>query len=180
MARRSRSIYSILCAILCAKSCWVRAEAKRKRRKPNAGVQLSYYGGGPERHLRRSTQRSGLGRAFDALYSFGDSYIDSGNLYSLTRLPPSPPYNRRNSNGPTAVEYLAQDLGIPFTYSRSPDRAGKSLNYAIAGAETGTFNNVLGSGFGQQNQVQTFLTDVGSGAVTFRPASTLFILEAGR
>ena len=49
---------------------------------------------------------------YQALYTFGDSYIDSGNYFSLTGLPPSPPYARRLSNGPTAIEYLAQDLGI--------------------------------------------------------------------
>src|SRR4051794_23200524 len=118
---------------------------------------------------------------YQALYTFGDSYADSGNYYALTGLPPSPPYAQRLSNGPTAVEYLAQDLGIPFTYSNDPNRDSKSLNFAVAGAETGTYNDAPGlpGTPGQQQQVASFITQARNAAITFNPASTLFILEAG-
>ena len=118
---------------------------------------------------------------YQALYTFGDSYIDSGNYFSLTGLPPSPPYARRLSNGPTAIEYLAQDLGIPFTYSNDPNRGNKSLNFAIAGAETGTYNDATGlNGVGgQQTQVASFVGQAQNRSITFSPAATLFILEAG-
>ena len=114
---------------------------------------------------------------YKSLYVFGDSYSDSGNLYALTggALPPSPPYARRFSNGPTAVEYLAANLGIPFTYSLDPARGSKSLNYAIAGAQTGTGP----SGIGLLNQVSAFAFDVAVHSVSFKPANTLFVIEGG-
>ena len=119
---------------------------------------------------------------YQALYTFGDSYIDSGNYFSLTGRPPSPPYARRFSNGPTAIEYLAGDLGIPFTYSNDPNRGNKSLQLrGIAGAETGTYNDATGlNGVGgQQTQVASFVGQAQNRSITFNPAATLFILEAG-
>jgi cholinesterase len=51
----------------------------------------------------------------------GDSLSDNGNLYYFTSTflhfpwPPDPPYwQGRASNGPVAVEYFAQSLGIPL------------------------------------------------------------------
>jgi phospholipase/lecithinase/hemolysin len=49
--------------------------------------------------------------------------------------PPSPPYAQRLSNGPTAVEVLAADLGLPL----APSLAG-GRDYAFGGADTGTGN----------------------------------------
>jgi len=55
-----------------------------------------------------------------ALYSsvvvYGDSLSDNGNLYAATggTIPGVPYYNGRRSNGPVAVEYLAQRLGAPL------------------------------------------------------------------
>ena len=46
------------------------------------------------------------------LYVFGDSYSDSGAGYV-------------DGNGPTAVVYLAQRLGIPFTYYGDPGSVEK-------------------------------------------------------
>jgi len=43
----------------------------------------------------------------EALYTFGDSYTDSGAGYL-------------DVNGPTAVLYLARRLKIPFAYAGSP------------------------------------------------------------
>jgi cholinesterase len=86
---------------------------------------------------------------YTMLYVFGDSYSDSGSGYLDT-------------NGPTAVVYLAQRLGIPFTYYGDPNSTGKGLNFAISGAQTGT-----GSGrryptgemlsLGMKNQVDNFV-----------------------
>ena len=61
---------------------------------------------------------------YTMLYVFGDSYSDSGAGYVDT-------------NGPTAVVYLAQRLGIPFTYNGDEDSAGKGLNFAVSGASSG-------------------------------------------
>lgn len=63
-------------------------------------------------------------RTFEALYAFGDSYTDSGAGYV-------------DGNGPTAVVYLAASLNIPFTYAGDANFVGKSLNFAVSGAETG-------------------------------------------
>src|SRR5437879_10322860 len=50
---------------------------------------------------------------------FGDSLADSGNVFVLSGglFPPSPPYAQRLSNGPTAVDVLAANLGLPLTPS---------------------------------------------------------------
>ena len=68
-----------------------------------------------------------------ALYVIGDSLSDQGNAYLLTggTFPPAP-YAQRASNGPVAVERLAQALGVPL----APSAAG-GTNYAVLGATTG-------------------------------------------
>jgi len=71
---------------------------------------------------------------FDAFYIFGDSLVDNGNLFGVTRnlVPPSPPYfNGRFSNGPVWVEILGPKLGIS---------ADSTNNFAFGGATSGTFN----------------------------------------
>ena len=73
---------------------------------------------------------------YTSLTVFGDSLSDGGNDYIFTgnQFPP-PPYAQRFSNGPTAVERLASNLGLPL----QPSLAGGS-NYAFGGAETGLDN----------------------------------------
>jgi phospholipase/lecithinase/hemolysin len=44
----------------------------------------------------------------------GDSLSDNGNLYAAVTHPPAPYWNGRASNGPVAVEYLAESLGVPL------------------------------------------------------------------
>ena len=80
------------------------------------------------------------GSTYDHLYAFGDSYSDNGAGEALTtRLAaqkvkeaqalPGPLYWKgRWSNGPTAVEGLAQALNIPLT------------DYAVGGAKSGHGN----------------------------------------
>lgn len=64
--------------------------------------------------------------SFSDLISIGDSLSDGGNVYQATgNLFPPLPYAQRFSNGPVAVEYLAQLLGLPM------------LNLAFGGATTG-------------------------------------------
>jgi phospholipase/lecithinase/hemolysin len=60
---------------------------------------------------------------FSKVYVFGDSLVDTGNVYIATSadpndpfptFPPSPPYyNGRHSNGPLWVEVMAAELGLP-------------------------------------------------------------------
>ena len=120
---------------------------------------------------------------YTSLFVFGASESDSGNIYALTNgtTPASPPYAQRYSNGPVAVEYLAQQLGIPLTYSQNPLAGNQSLNFAIGGSLTDTRNNVvaLGNGYGIQNQVNDFQARVASGRLTFDPATTLFLIIGG-
>jgi phospholipase/lecithinase/hemolysin len=120
-----------------------------------------------------------------SVVAFGDSLSDSGNAALLTGafFPPSPPYAFRFSNGPTAVEILAQQLGL----SAAPSVAG-GTNHAVGGATTGmlNFNFEIDSPPGLQNfpalatsgmlaQVATFL----SGVPPFEPATTLFWVWGG-
>jgi thermolabile hemolysin len=70
---------------------------------------------------------------FDAIYVFGDSFSDDGNVFKYTGgfTPPSPPYFQgRFSNGPVWVEYLANKLGTTST------------NFAYGGSSTGFGNAV--------------------------------------
>ncbi len=65
--------------------------------------------------------------------AFGDSLADNGNLYALIHYPPSPPYYQgRGSNGPVAVEYLADHLRAPL------------MDFAVYGATSGAGNLIDG------------------------------------
>ena len=68
------------------------------------------------------------------IVAFGDSLIDTGNLFAATGQPPAPYFDGRFSNGPVWVEYLAGRLGIA---PPTPSLTG-GTDYAWAGAETGT------------------------------------------
>ena len=70
--------------------------------------------------------------AFDAIYVFGDSYCDVGNVFLATggTQPLSPPYYfGRFSNGPIWVEHVASAMGLPMHASL----AG-GTDYAFGGA----------------------------------------------
>lgn len=109
---------------------------------------------------------------YSMLYVFGDSYSDSGAGYV-------------DGNGPTAVVYLAQRLGIPFTYNGDPNSAGKGLNFAVSAASTGEgAGRPLPTGgklaFGMKNQIETFTQYVKSGTIPkIDPANTMFFFAGG-
>ena len=109
---------------------------------------------------------------YTQLYVFGDSYSDSGSGYV-------------DGNGPTAVAYLAQRLGIPFTYYGDPGSKGKGLNFAVSGAGTGAgagrrFPTGEMLSFGMKNQVDNFVTFSKSGDIPkFDPEQTLFYFAGG-
>ncbi|HEY7576543.1 MAG TPA: SGNH/GDSL hydrolase family protein [Acetobacteraceae bacterium] len=76
------------------------------------------------------------GARYPAIYAFGDSSTDTGNvsLATLGMIPVSPPYADRSfSNGPVWVQDLAHDLGIP---ALNPSLAG-GTDFAYGAAETG-------------------------------------------
>jgi phospholipase/lecithinase/hemolysin len=105
------------------------------------------------------------------LYVFGDSYSDSGSGYVDT-------------NGPTAVVYLAQRLGIPFTYYGDPSSTGKGLNFAVSAASSGEgsgnrFPTGPFLGFGMKNQVANFVEFSKSGMIPKIDADTTMFFFAG-
>ena len=70
--------------------------------------------------------------AFDAIYVFGDSYCDVGNIFTATKgaVPAAPYYNGRFSNGPIWIDHLAGTYGLKIT----PSLTG-GTDYAFGGAE---------------------------------------------
>jgi len=90
---------------------------------------------------------------FSAIFVFGDSLSDTGNLASLpgfgflTR----PPFDRGYSNGPRAVEVLAKNLGLMVAPSLQ-----SGTNFAFAGARA---RNVPDSIPDLEEQVTAFLLD---------------------
>jgi outer membrane lipase/esterase len=71
--------------------------------------------------------------AYSALYVFGDSLSDTGNINVVTGGVPLPPYaTGRFSNGPVWVETFASNLGLTAVNSLSG-----GTNYAFGGAPTG-------------------------------------------
>ena len=70
--------------------------------------------------------------SFDAIYVFGDSYSDVGNIFLATggAKPAAPYYNGRFSNGPIWVDHLAGAYGLTV----APSLAG-GTDYAFGGAE---------------------------------------------
>jgi phospholipase/lecithinase/hemolysin len=106
----------------------------------------------------------------DRMYVFGDSYSDIGEGYL-------------DGNGPTAVAYLAERLGFKLWPSNTADVKGKSLDYAVSGAQSGSgagrrLQAAL-LGYGMQNQVADFTAKVNSKEIGFDPATTLFVLAGG-
>jgi phospholipase/lecithinase/hemolysin len=75
------------------------------------------------------------GAQFSAIYAFGDSSTDAGNVSLATTglLPVSPPYGRVFSDGPVWIQDVAQILGYPAI---QPSLAG-GTDFAYGGAHTG-------------------------------------------
>jgi phospholipase/lecithinase/hemolysin len=68
---------------------------------------------------------------YDAIYVFGDSYCDVGNIFIATggAEPAAPYYNGRFSNGPIWIEHVAGGMHLPML----PALAG-GTDYAFGGA----------------------------------------------
>jgi phospholipase/lecithinase/hemolysin len=104
------------------------------------------------------------------MYVFGDSYSDIGEGY-------------RDGNGPTSVAYLAQHLGFTLYPDNAPDTRGRSLDFAISGAQTGSGNgHRIGKALlsvGMRNQVNDFAARVRAHKIAFNPKTTLFFFAGG-
>ncbi|MGK7902290.1 MAG: DUF6851 domain-containing protein [Hormoscilla sp.] len=112
------------------------------------------------------------------LFVFGDSLSDTGNLFNLTStignpIPPSPPYfEGRLSNGPVAVEIMADQLDLSFNLDS---------NFAWGGAKTGRDNTLddpdLGLEFpGLLDQIDTFAEAIDSVGAD---SEALYVVWAG-
>ena len=89
---------------------------------------------------------------FSQIVAFGDSLIDTGNVFAATGTPPSPYFDGRYSNGPIWVEYLGGRLGIA---APTPSLSG-GTDYAWGGAESGLGLSASGT-LNINSQVATFL-----------------------
>ena len=111
---------------------------------------------------------------YKALYAFGDSYSDIGARYL-------------DGNGPTAVAYLAEFLGLQLTYPQDPAAQGKSLDFAASGAISGRepgYPGYIINGRhwccqGMSDQVEEFARKVQDGSISFDPKTTLFFVAGG-
>src|ERR1700753_1407706 len=104
----------------------------------------------------------------DHMVIFGDSLSDNGNLYTITHLPVPPTYDLgRSTDGPTTYpastisglweEQLAPSLALAVP---QPDLVNTAnLNFAFAGAETGTLANSATGPYGMAAQVQQYLDE---------------------
>lgn len=108
---------------------------------------------------------------FSRLYVFGDSLSDTGNLASVIGDFPSPPYYmNRVSNGPVAVEVLAQKLDLAADPSLHLIGVATGTNYAVAGA------NAYGDeAIDLNTQLIAFLANHGYMA----PADALYVIMIG-
>jgi phospholipase/lecithinase/hemolysin/endonuclease/exonuclease/phosphatase family metal-dependent hydrolase len=110
--------------------------------------------------------------SYSALYSFGDSLSDTGNVLAATGgVQPAAPYSAgRYSNGPVWVEDLADGLGLgPMI----PSLLGGN-NYAAGGAQTGTTQVHTANGSDLPAQIAQF-----GAAHAVAPAGALYTLAIG-
>jgi len=114
---------------------------------------------------------------YDAIYVFGDSYCDVGNIFAVTSAtgqptPPSPPYfHGRFSNGPIWVEHIASSLGLPMMASQLG-----GTDYAVGGAEvTAPVVTAGGTIPSVPQQVLLYLSQHGGKA----DPKALYILQGG-
>lgn len=92
---------------------------------------------------------SASAQTYNRLVVFGDSLSDNGNLFLISggTQPPSPPYARRFSNGPTFVELLG------FNAANFNGSVTGSINYAFGGSRT---DASAGVPFGMLNQLSRY------------------------
>lgn len=103
---------------------------------------------------------------YSSVIAFGDSLSDTGNLAALAGEPSPPYFNGRFSNGPVAVERLADNLGVPL------------VSLAIGGATTGYLNGSVPPPLEQTGllaQVDSFVAALAAPA----DSTALYVVWAG-
>jgi phospholipase/lecithinase/hemolysin len=108
---------------------------------------------------------------YDTLFVFGDSYSDMGARFL-------------DSDGMTAVAYMAQRMGIAMTYPEDTSAKAPSLNFAASGAISGKEPGSIVRGHlwccqGMLDQVEEFVRRLRNGSVSFDPKTTLFFIAGG-
>jgi phospholipase/lecithinase/hemolysin len=132
----------------------------------------------------------------------GDSLSDNGNLYRWISYPPAPYWQGRASNGPVAVEYLAQSLGVPlknFAYYAATTGVGNVLDggtvdtlgalslpgittafqSALSGGQFPVDPNALYFIWGGGNDLAWFVTSPATAAVAIEKAVTNLVTIVG-
>lgn len=109
---------------------------------------------------------------YNGVVVYGDSLSDNGNLFNTIGYPPPPYYQGRFSNGPVAVEYLAQNLGVPLT-----DFAWGGATTGIGNIADGGDQNHLGL-LGLPGMTTAFAATVGS-ITPQQAAGSLFMVWGG-
>lgn len=96
---------------------------------------------------------------FTGLNVFGDSLVETGNLFNVTGLPPNPPYfNGRFSNDKIWVDILAEKFELNPVLSSQLETTipTQGINFGFSSATTG-FNNTASNLFpGLQQQINDF------------------------
>ena len=111
--------------------------------------------------------------AYDALYVFGDSYCDVGNIFTATggAEPAAPYYDGRFSNGPIWLDHVAGFLNVPFAASLLG-----GTDYAFGGAWVTEPQPIPGGTIPSvPQQVEIYLAQHGGKA----DPNALYILEGG-
>ena len=113
-------------------------------------------------------------QTYDAIYVFGDSYCDVGNIFIATggAEPAAPYYNGRFSNGPIWIEHVAGGLGLAM----APALAG-GTDYAFGGAFATAPQTIPGGGTipSVPQQVALYLSQHGGKA----DPKALYVIEGG-
>jgi phospholipase/lecithinase/hemolysin len=109
--------------------------------------------------------------SYDALYVFGDSYCDVGNLFAVSGYPPAPYYMGRFSDGPIWLDHVAGFLHVPLSPS-----VLHGTDYAFGGAWA-TVDQPLGASKipSVPTQVGQYLLQHGGKA----DPNALYIIEGG-
>ena len=115
---------------------------------------------------------------YSAMYVFGDSLSDTGNLAAYLQSTgeldpfeqlPFPYYQNRISNGPVAVDFVAEELEL----SVIPSLLG-GTNYAVAGAKAG--GDTLAD---LPAQLELFIANHSVAGVPVIPSDALYIVYIG-